>query len=419
VVAFLLIAVGGSLAGGRMLVRSIDTGSLQTVPRVWAEAHANSQVVGVMGILFAVLAWTILPAAKRVDLRCDGQMSLAVGCLALGAVIHAIAHPLQARFAPDRLLIGSLTGNFMEVIGWGLFIATLARLVRIVPEREQARYEKSILAGAIWFAVGLVLVILVRLIWLAGTLVVSVHPRINYGLRHLQLMSGSFLMAAGLAQIVFRGGPEDGTWHPPHLSQSMLWAATFGAFLISVGTPWVGAAAPSWVTWILGAAAVLVAWTTIAYLLSLRGLLRRARNGGRECVSPWRGLWALPSAWLVVATAGNVGLIVWMVVEKAPPTEEWVQIVVHAFALGYLLPTIVLTARGAGVLFRGRSAGGAIAGLSAGLVLYLVGYPWVMGQGGAASRWTAGAGGALIVLSTLLLSIQGLRSLFTKDRRGS
>jgi hypothetical protein len=418
VAAFLFLAVGGALGGGRMLARSVRTGSLQTVPRVWAEAHANSQVAGALGLAFVALAWTILPAAKKATGEAGGQTSLAVGCLVIGAVIHGVCHVLQHTIAPDRLLMGSLTGSFMEIIGWGLFVAALGRLVRTVPEENQARFEKCVLVGAVWFVVAMLLVVLVRLIWVAGTWMVEVPPSLKFGLRHMQLTAGAFLMAAGLAQPVFRGWPGDTGWQAPHLSQSMLWAAIFGAFLLSVGTPWVGGLQPLWVSLTLGAAAVCIAWTTIAWFLSLGALRRSAKRHGRSVPSPWRGLWGTAAGWLLLSTAGNVGLIVWMIAKGQAPADEWFQAVFHAFALGYAVPVILLVARATGILPWGRWTAIGLAVLSVGLLLYVVGYPWLLWTGGEIPRGMTGAGGAVMVVSLLLVSAQAIRNTLTAGRSG-
>jgi len=416
--AFVFLAVGGALGGGRMLGLSVRTGSLQTVPRVWAEAHANSQIVGAFGLAFIALGWTMLPATKNVTVDAGGQVSLAVGCLVLGSLIHGVCHVLQHSIAPDRLLMGSLTGSFMEVIGWGLFVAALGRLVRTVSDENQARFEKCVLVGAVWFVVGMLLVVLVRLIWVAGTWMVEVPPSLKFGLRHLQLTAGSFLMAAGLAQPVFRGWPDNPGWRPPHLFQSMLWAATFGAFLLCVSTPWVAPRQPLWVSAVLGAGAACVAWTTFAWFLSLRSLAGSAKRHDRSVPSPWRGLWMVPSWWLVISTAGNLGLILWMMAKGQGPSDEWFQVMFHAFALGYVVPVILLVSRSGGILPWGRWTAVALVALSVGVLLYVIGYPWLLWTGGQVARWMAGAGGAVMAVSLLLLSIGGLRCLLTADTPG-
>jgi hypothetical protein len=418
VAAFLFLAVGGALGGGRMLARSARTGSLQTVPRVWAEAHANNQIAGAFGLAFIALAWTILPATKKATVEAGGQVSLAAGCLILGTIIHGVCHVLQHSLAPDRLLMGSLTGSFMEIIGWGLFVAALGRLVRIVSEESQARFEKCVLVGAVWFVVGMLLVVLVRLIWVAGTWVVEVPPSLKYGLRHMQLTAGAFLMAAGLAQPVFRGWPNEDGWRPPHLFQSMLWAATFGAFLVSVATPWVAPLQPAWVSALLGAGAACVAWTTISWFLSLRSLAGSARRHDRIIPSPWRGLWMIPSVWLLVSTAGNVGLIVWMIAKGQAPSDEWFQVVFHAFALGYVVPVILLVSRGSGILSWGRWTAVGLVALCAGVLLYVVGYPWLFWTGGEVPRGLTGVGGIVLAVSLLFLSVRSIWLLLTADKPG-
>jgi hypothetical protein len=99
-------------------------------------------------------------------------------------------------------------------------------------------------------------------------------------------------------------------------------------------------------------------------------------------------------------------------------SDAWYQVVIHAFALGYVLPTLVLVSKRTGILFSGRSVGFGIVGLGIGLALYAAGYPWLLETGGTVPRWLTGAGGVLLAVSPFILAVQAFRGLFTAGRSG-
>jgi len=418
VIALFHLAVGGAAAGGLLAARVAATGTAQTIPRIWAESHANSQIIGIIGLAVVALASSLLPRVKRAELRLENRLSLAVSCLVVGSVMHPVCHGLQERFWPDYLLMGSLTANFVELVGWAYFVAVFYIFLRSLPEDRQARFEKSFFIGAVWFGVGLAMVVLVRIMWLASAWVVSIHPRIHLSVRHLQLMTGAFLMVAGLAHPVHRGWPRHPDWRAPLLPESMLWSAILAAFLVSIASPLVGRFAPDWIPYTLLAAAVLDLWAVGVYVLCLTRLGHRAKRESVPTPSVWRGVWASSTVWLLLSMAGTAAAILWMVSRNESVSSAWLQLLVHAFALGFAVPTLVLTFRHIGCLWRGRHVGKALWILSAGLALYVFGFPWMLSDPGSPGRWMVAAGAAGEALAALFLAGQGALDLFPRRKPG-
>jgi hypothetical protein len=417
-VSLLHLLLGAALAGVLMLFEVVRGGSVQAIPRVWAEAHANSQIVGVLGLAVVALACTILPRVKGIDLSKEGWASLSISCLIVGSVMHALCHGLQETLWPDQMLLGSLTASFVQVIGWGYFVVLLLLILRDIPKERQKRFEKCILVGAVWFGAGMALVILVRLMWLANVWVVSIHPRANFGLRYLQIMAGAFLMVVGLSQPVFRGWPKDAAWRPRLLPQSTLWGIILAAFLVSVASPWAGVLEPGWVPGILTAAAVLNIVAVASYLISQTSLTRRVRQWDEETVSPWRGPWIGPSVWLALSGLGTGALVLCMAWWKVPFQEAWFHVVVHAFVLGFLFPQILLTFRHFGLLWRWGQIGTGLTFLYIGLVLFMVGYPWMLWYPGSLAQWVVYAGAGLEGAAVFLLALTGLVDLISGGKEG-
>ncbi len=199
--AIVFALTGGATWGTLILFLNVFRGRFNLMNLTLAQAHANIQVYGWVGLFIMGFAYHAIPRFKNTPLRLSETAPLSLILVITSLAIRFVAQPLLQE---GPLFVGLLiSSGILLLLGYVSFLVSMIITVRKA-ESETEFYEKFIVASLVWGFVSVLLNIDVVLSMVDFNAPL-IQPDIDEILRHVQFYGFIAMMIVGVSYRLLPG----------------------------------------------------------------------------------------------------------------------------------------------------------------------------------------------------------------------
>jgi hypothetical protein len=408
--AAIIFALTGGAAFGMHLLADIHLGDgfrLDTLK--FAQAHANVQLYGWIGLFILGFAYHAIPRFKNAQLRLGGTASLSLILIIASLATRFVGQSFLDRGAAfGGLLVSS---GILLLLGYGAFVLSMIVTVRRA-ESETEFYEKFIVASLVWGLVSVVLNLAALLQMVDGGSAL-LPPETKGLLRHVQFYGFIALMVIGVSYRLLPGFLGIDT------ANSVVAGWVFALFNMGI-VLWI-------VAEVTGNSSLSIAAYGIELIAAVMAVISlkifQPQRAAIEIVGEgpfFRWYIQLAYVWLLVALAMIVGGSLYRAWNLTPLTHSYLDAYRHAFAMGFVATIILGIAQRVLPVWEGKTVYSTRL-MAAVFILVTVGnllrffFEAVGASGEGVERFLIAGGGTLEFIAILLFSYNVWKTLILHE----
>jgi hypothetical protein len=323
--AIVFALTGGATWGTLILFLNVFRGRFSMMNLALAQAHANIQVYGWVGLFIMGFAYHAIPRFKNTPLRLGETAPLSLILVITSLAIRFVAQPLLQ----EGPLFGGLliSSGILLLLGYASFLVSMIFTIRNA-ELETEFYEKFIVASLVWGFVS-VLLNIDAVLSMVGFNVPLIQPDIDEILRHIQFYGFIAMMIIGVSYRLLPGflGVESAN---PVLARWVFVTFNIGILL------WIFAEVSGFQILLIAASGLELLAVLIAIVsLNLFQAQRAAVEISGE--SPYFEWYIrLAYIWLIAAISLMIGGAIFEIVSMSTQTHMFKDAYRHALAMGFV-----------------------------------------------------------------------------------